>query len=120
MKKEVAEKWVAALRSGKYNKGSGCLQFQDEFCCLGVLCKVAEEEGAVQPKRDRDGAIDGGTLMRQQAVQTWAGVQSFNGVLPKEIERDGDRFCTLVALNDQANWTFAQIADYIEQNWEEL
>lgn len=37
------EKWVAALRSGKYKQGKDFLYNKDEdtYCCLGVACKVA-------------------------------------------------------------------------------
>lgn len=50
MNKRTMKKWVKALRSGKYNQGSGalCKRFRNEFgnitkieyCCLGVLNKV--------------------------------------------------------------------------------
>ncbi len=46
MKADVKERWVAALRSGKYKKGQGFLRRDAAggicHCCLGVL---AEEEG---------------------------------------------------------------------------
>ena len=40
MVKEIKDKWVAALRSGKYKQGSGQLHntMNDTYCCLGVLC----------------------------------------------------------------------------------
>lgn len=37
MKKEYAEKWVEALRSGKYQQGTGNLCLDNKYCCLGVL-----------------------------------------------------------------------------------
>lgn len=46
LNKEMKDKWVAALRSGKYKKGAQYLRFkdpddnQDRFCCLGVLCDI--------------------------------------------------------------------------------
>lgn len=41
MKKEIADKWVAALRSGKYKQGRQYLRtFEDNYCCLGVLCEI--------------------------------------------------------------------------------
>lgn len=41
MKKEIAMRWIEALRSGKYMQGKGRLRsFYDEFCCLGVLCNL--------------------------------------------------------------------------------
>lgn len=52
MKQEDFEKWIAALRSGKYRKGVGMLHSapmgsRDDkpcFCCLGVLCQVNDVE----------------------------------------------------------------------------
>ncbi len=37
--KKQIEKWVAALRSGKYQQTEGSLQNIEGFCCLGVACK---------------------------------------------------------------------------------
>ena len=37
----LKDKWIAALRSGKYKQGKGALQRNESFCCLGVLCEVA-------------------------------------------------------------------------------
>jgi len=32
--------WTAALRSGKYRKGTGALRVGQKHCCLGVLCSI--------------------------------------------------------------------------------
>lgn len=34
--------WTKALRSGAYEQGTGTLRKYGAFCCLGVLCEVAE------------------------------------------------------------------------------
>ena len=43
MDKELRELWLEALRSGKYAQGRSVLYHNDtnRYCCLGVLCKVA-------------------------------------------------------------------------------
>ena len=41
----LARRWVAALRSGKYRQGQGGLRTGDRYCCLGVLCDLADPEG---------------------------------------------------------------------------
>lgn len=46
MKKSVKKKWVAALESGEYKRGTSRLRKPDEegvdrFCCLGVLCDIS-------------------------------------------------------------------------------
>lgn len=47
---DLKEKWVAALRSGKYKQGELRLRHKsdrdgepDRFCCLGVLCDVSPD-----------------------------------------------------------------------------
>lgn len=42
MKKDIAMKWVNALRSGKYKQGAGQLfnSKNKTHCCLGVLCDI--------------------------------------------------------------------------------
>ena len=47
MNQKIKERWVKALRSGKYKQGKGWLRKssgpkkKSEFCCLGVLCDLA-------------------------------------------------------------------------------
>lgn len=44
MKRELFNKWTAALRSGNYTQGHGRLRSEnDTFCCLGVLCEVHDD-----------------------------------------------------------------------------
>lgn len=42
MNREVKEKWVAALRSGKYVQGENALFSEGKYCCLGVLYEVMQ------------------------------------------------------------------------------
>jgi hypothetical protein len=41
MTPELKAKWLAALRSDKYQQGEGALSQDGNFCCLGVLCDIA-------------------------------------------------------------------------------
>ena len=45
MKPEIKQRWVAALRSGHYKQGPSALRRDDRFCCLGVLCDLAVQDG---------------------------------------------------------------------------
>lgn len=49
MRAEVRDELVKRLRSGKYIQGKEKLAVKDEegerFCCLGVLCEMAVEQG---------------------------------------------------------------------------
>lgn len=104
MKEEIKKLWVEALRSGKYQQGTGCLRSGAKFCCLGVLCDLHLQE------TDGEWALShiyhGETALLPPLVCDWAGLQ---GIDPK---LDG-RF--LSAFND-AGSTFPEIADLIEKH----
>lgn len=112
------EKWVAALRSGEYKQGRTQLKWGDTYCCLGVLCEISG--------KDYDDYADNIT----EEVRRWAGMNSRDGELPKDYKTKTDkghfkytRF--LWRLNDVTNskgksWSFKQIANIIEKNWEQL
>lgn len=48
MKKDIAKKWVKALRSGKYKQGKHALKTETkhgtQHCCLGVLCELYQQD----------------------------------------------------------------------------
>lgn len=116
MKKEIAEKWVTALRSGKYEQGAGRLKTDSgRFCCLGVLCDIS---GLIDWKKsykdygytDIDSFI-GSAATPPRSVLDWAGLQSEQGIVG---ENDW-----LTTRNDEGQ-SFARIADVIETYWERL
>lgn len=134
MKKGVMQKWVKALRSGKYKQGQGALNRDGEFCCLGVLCEVAIRNG-VSLKKEKPVYIDDDLVhidddfylygvARDSSflpgeVMEWAGIKTYRGYL-----RSG-RGYPLVNLNDGVTGQFEsldfdQIAAYIEANYEDL
>ena len=39
---DLYERWIEALESGKYPKTQGMLRNDDGYCCLGVVCDVAD------------------------------------------------------------------------------
>ena len=48
--REVYDKWIDALNSGRYRQGYGCLKFKPsgksyQYCCLGVLCNLMNKDG---------------------------------------------------------------------------
>ena len=110
MKKEIKDRWVEALRSGDYQQGERALKEGENFCCLGVLCDLhAKEVGGSWADS------------RVENHQRYLGLLGF---LPGEVKFwAGTRRSTsneLVRLNDKLNYTFEQIADWIEENWERL
>lgn len=103
-REEVLKRWVEALESGKYSQATGQLRYTNHldsiagYCCLGVLCKLAED--------------DGGQKFSEYDVY---GVDSCTEFPPKELmEFVFDvEFCeSLAELNDNSH-TFKEIAGVI-------
>lgn len=119
MKRDVAKKWVKALRSGKYEQGRGYLREGDTWCCLGVLCDVLGMKGRTSGDVYTFGKYSYENLP-PKAVKL-AGMCSNAG-----IPTDGARISlghvpsfSLADANDRGV-TFPKIADYIEANWKKL
>jgi hypothetical protein len=146
MNPEVKEKWVAALRSGKYVKTRRALHRIVEsddvpagYCCLGVLCDLAAQEGIVTEigNKVEDHVNNAGEAITLESISyfidkfdgvqnysylpdvvaEWAGI-SYKGVLPHPvIGENGDAYRTLAELNDQYYDNFDDIADVIEEQF---
>jgi hypothetical protein len=98
----VAKKWVAALRSGKYQQGKCFLKTDDgKFCCLGVLAELAKEVGL---SNDGDKFLDG-------SVVIWSGLHGSSGSYA-----NGES----LAFDNDRGKTFLEIADIIESEPEGL
>jgi hypothetical protein len=135
---EVKAKWVAALRSGEYEQGSGVLNKDGKLCCLGVLCELAIKDGVPISKTEHYEnlvAYNGYETSLPVAVMEWAGMTSEN---PK-TNRMGTYRCTslvgeetynalrisLAEFNDGSSMlsenvephNFSQIADIIEEDF---
>lgn len=100
---EQAKTWLDALRSGKYKQGKNYLQSSMGYCCLGVGCKVLIEVDKLI--LDDNGFIEG-TFPIAQNAPSWLGK-----INHKVNDRSG---VSLVALNDEYDFTFPQIANVIE------
>lgn len=119
MDTRIAAKWVDALRSEKYQQGTGCLKQtknqQDKFCCLGVLIDIAIKDGlnitVVSGPRTRFNSF---ADYLPSEVQKWANMKTPSGSFTKDNLTN-----TLAYLND-AGKTFNEIATIIEDNIEEL
>jgi len=112
LKKDIAKKWVKALRSGKYGQTTDELQDDGGFCCLGVLCEIAPKKLRALSKEFNYKYLEGEDLDCQPAIKEWAGINSGAGVF-----ENGEN---LVDYNDSATKDFDEIADIIEERWEEL
>lgn len=106
MNPEMKQKWLEALRSGKYQQGKHYLRTtQDQYCCLGVLCDL----DGVEWKRSNSGCWD---------PTTQEGDYNFVGLGHRQHERLGITHVQsghLMAMNDTGH-TFLEIAEWIEEH----
>lgn len=117
--KENIKKWVDALRSGKYQQIIGRLGSADknEYCCLGVACEVALQNGLPIRKGTCDESVtyDDSGLHMPQSVVNWLGLKfedDSNPLLTKDSKRHH-----ATALNDTNRYNFNTIADWIEATY---
>lgn len=129
MNRRIRDLWTAALRSGRYRQGHGKLtrvrtvDDVPEYCCLGVLCELAAQEGVVEAREgvsfsDSTHVVYGDeTNYLPIAVQRWAELPSHNPPVDLSVDLGnvtlGDQD-TLAGMNDDGR-TFAEIADVIER-----
>lgn len=101
---EIQQKWLDALRSGKYKQGRLRLRRGDEFCCLGVACDIYND---TKWKPSWWGSLyevgDGLTIDLL-----------LNGWLKDLFGLTEDNMETLASMNDEGK-TFTEIADFIER-----
>lgn len=110
--KERIQLWVDALRSGKYPQGRMALQLNGNFCCLGVACEVAKENGVdVNVQADEYGYV----RYNEQSTNWPDNVRQWFGLEGHWINIDGYH-TSLMKLNDDRN-SFAAIADKIERTF---
>ena len=127
MNPQVKEKWLNALRSGEYQQGKLNLRVGDSFCCLGVLTDLYAQEtnggcwfelGVNEQKKevtygfkdyDRDHNFYDADYLPEMVVN-WAWLEDEN---PTVHNTEGHYEC-ISNLND-SDYTFAQIADVIEE-----
>ena len=132
MNPEVKAKWVEALESGEYVQGRRVLHNEDDdtYCCLGVLCAIAEAEGVVQPTgtfnaymgydeeedvafRNDATAYNGSYAALPKEVIEWSGIGDDLG---RYVADDGS-VETLSWLNDVQQFDFKAIANVIKEKF---
>lgn len=127
MNREIKAKWVAELRSGKYEQAQRCLikvqrrpilrRQKRSFCCLGVLCEIAVADGVIKPAH-ATGADGWGYENREgtlpDRVEIWAGFHSGRYYFPNEGGRA--RSYSAMDLNDKLGLSFTEIADLVDKH----
>ena len=98
MDKELKDKWVEALRSGRYQQQrDAVLHNEHGYCCLGVLHHVVTGE---EPKRYWGESLS--DCQRPKVVE--------------QIDSEAGHISVLTDMNDRKGKSFAEIADWIEAN----
>lgn len=120
MDPELKERWTQALRSGEFEQGHSVLKFtradKTTYCCLGVLSDICAIPSTTDAWTDETGFIfpghGGGRVYTEMPPYEWLN--------DKGISNDTAK--TLADMNDgnsaylKDRQTFAQIADYIQEN----
>ena len=105
MNPELKEKWITALKSGKYQQGQHVLRNKNnEFCCLGVLCDIINPNGwKVEGYRHK-------FFFGKDVCHT-----SLSQDILKVVGLDGKEEGELIHLNDGDKVSFSKIAGHIEK-----
>jgi hypothetical protein len=132
MNQTVIRRWVEALRSGDYRQGQDRLEVvssdsddaaQSSFCCLGVLCDLAVQDGIIGRRvRHLEGDVtvyfgddnDRDQYYLPKKVVEWAGLEDLIGSGsddPRDVFVHG---IGLTARNDCGE-SFEQIANAVEE-----
>lgn len=128
LKPEIKQLWTTALRSGDYKQGRGALRNDNnEMCCLGVLCNLhAQAHPEIAAAQKDPEVYMGDHVLPPKAVMMWAFDVQDNGKIDYHVKfrEDGidergrytHQGCTaLVELNDDAEYSFKQIANVIDK-----
>jgi hypothetical protein len=114
MKAKMKQKWIDALRSGKYKQGDGYLCNTDEngvdkHCCLGVLAEVAGVKREI---------LYGKETLTEIGRSRWLGTWAKSGEPEYETHKPSTHTTLqrkLAAKND-SKWSFKRIATWIQKN----
>jgi len=122
MNPDIKARWVAALKSGDYTQGQGRLHATsangtNSFCCLGVLCDLANKENivsTVEAYATSDGVsmiYDDNESWLPDCVAEWAGLDHHKSIV---IDNMKVSYSRLAELNDYGA-TFNELATIIEE-----
>ena len=110
MSRDEVERWVRELRSDKWQQGRKALYSDDQGRSMGI-----GDRGQFLPWSDGPGEPESFCCL---------GVLKHSGILPEDVSPyeiifSGDdlRWSYFAEMNDVYEWSFAEIADTIEQQF---
>lgn len=106
MRPSIKKRWLAALRSGKYKKGTGSLKYNDKYCSLGVLCTIMKP--SIKKKFN----------IVENEKYLYCGDRESGLILTREFKQYlniPDDITNLWIKNDFTE-TFAEVIEYIKKN----
>lgn len=118
--------WIESLRSGKYKQGYGLLRdINDNYCCLGVACDILNIKHELNKNHNR--YLYGNTrqvnVLPEEAYYA-LGINAIGSFTPTNTLADNNDILheirCLWELNDILMWNFNQIADFIENNEQDI
>lgn len=96
------QKWIKALRSGKYKQGKGYLHHADKYCCLGVAQDLYNKAFPKKKIPFRSPFSGSYATILPHKVKIWLGItDSFVGYL--------------IHMNDTLGYSFHKIAKEINR-----
>ena len=130
MNTEVKQKWIDALRSGKYEQGSEKLRSAQGYCCLGVLCDLYSKEQSVEWdfRGDNDYLqptdywyFEDQSEFLPDSVRDWAGLPVGNPNVRVDVTAEDDEddwfYNDEIANLNDSGYTFNELSKLIEQQF---
>lgn len=117
MDQELKTKWIAALRSGDYKQGvSKLCSSSNQYCCLGVLCEVAEIP-KFSFKQIKLLDIGNWVFLAEDYMYYKFDSTRYEStnIQPRDFDIENCHIQNLISMNDEQNHSFSDIANWIEE-----
>jgi hypothetical protein len=117
VKPKLKQKWIDALRSGKYQQGNYALRNnQGQYCCLGVLADVC----GVEWSNERIGGVESNYWhptgeVHKRGVDAYYSTSGLSLKFRELVGLPVEEHDKLITMNDSGT-SFEQIADYIQRS----
>jgi len=116
MDKILKDKWLKALRSGKFKKGIQALRVKGNksysYCCLGVLCQITD------PSKWIKNGVEQTSNGKPCVPYDFHGIpdsKRIPNIVLDEYGLTSESRCALIQINDSSK-NFDKVIKYIEKN----